>query len=388
MKIVIAADIFFPDIGGPATYSMRLATKLQQLGWDVQLVCYSDNFGIDQYPFAVTRVLRHGGVVYRYWRYFVTLKRLAKNADLIYAQGPVSSGLPAVLAAQLLGKRLVVKVVGDYAWEQARNLNRTEVGIDDFQQASLSGKVALLKRIEIWACKRADQVIVPSQYLKKIVSGWGIDSARISVVHNGISFAEPHADVDSQDPHIIVSIGRLVPWKGFATLIELLPNFLSINENFRLMILGYGPDHDKLIRRARELGVQDHVEIKKVTHQFRDEYLKLAGIFVLNTGYEGLSHTLLEVMAVGVPIVTTTVGGNPEVIVDGENGFLVEFNNKQQLTEAILKLYNDKELRKRFIARGREVLPNFTVDTMLENTVALLMSVVSAALVNANQRPR
>lgn len=373
MKLLIAADIFPPDVGGPATYSHKLGTKLVNRGWKVDLVCYSDSWKEDGYAFNVHRVVRSKKLLHHYM-YFKQLYRLAKNTDLIYAMGPVSAGLPAMIVAKLLRKKIAVKVVGDYAWEQARNTQKTDLDIDDFQKQKLSGKVLLLKKIETWVCSSANQVIVPSEYLKKIVSGWGVNPKKISVIYNSISFDEPRANVEDQDPHIIISIGRLVPWKGFKVLIELLPDFLKIDERFRLIILGYGPDKKMLLDLARELGVQDHVEIKKVDHRIRDDYLKLSGIFVLNTGYEGLSHTLLEVLAVGVPIVTTDVGGNPEVIQDGKNGLLVEYNNKQQLTEAILKLYKDKELRKEFVENGRTVLPKFTFSKMIDDTAKLLKS--------------
>ena len=74
-----------------------------------------------------------------YYKYFKQLKELATDADLIYAQGPVGSGKPALKVKKQTNKKLVVKVVGDYAWEQARGAGKTELGIDAFQNQKFGG---------------------------------------------------------------------------------------------------------------------------------------------------------------------------------------------------------------------------------------------------------
>src|SRR3989344_5988696 len=99
-KIVFAAGIAAPDIGGPATYVEKLAGGQKQ-----PLISYSK--GLKKYP----KGLRH-------FLYFLGLLWLARNAYVIYAQNVTSAGLPALLAAKLLRKRLVLKIVCDAAWEQ------------------------------------------------------------------------------------------------------------------------------------------------------------------------------------------------------------------------------------------------------------------------------
>ena len=79
-----------------------------------------------------------------------------------------------------------------------------------------------------------------------------------------------------------------------------------------------------------KLNLKEKVFITNLDHQALLEELSGAGIFVLNTGYEGLSHTILEAMAAEVPIVTTNIGGNPELIENNQNGILVEYNNKEE----------------------------------------------------------
>ena len=97
------------------------------------------------------------------------------------------------------------------------------------------------------------------------------------------------------------------------------------------------------------------------------ERIKASDIFILNTGYEGFSHQLLEVMSVETPIITTAVGGNLELVDDGRNGFLVEYNDRKEIKTALKILLDNKNLSKQFTRSAKEKLKNFSLEKMLEN---------------------
>ncbi|MFA6215970.1 MAG: glycosyltransferase family 4 protein [Patescibacteria group bacterium] len=381
MKLIIAAEIFPPDIGGPATYSKKLAEELSRRGWKISLICYSTKLENDNYPFSVVRILRGQEMFKRYVQYFWHLLKLAnKDCDLIYAQGPVSSGLPAIVVRFLLSKKVVVKVVGDYAWEQARNSNQTEIGIDEFQKQNLSGKVGWLKKIEKFVCKNASKVIVPSEYLKKIVLGWGIGEDKIEVIYNsvGLSFSDWSIDSPKNDKEKwLVTAARLVPWKGIDTIIKLMPDLLKELPSLKFKIIGDGPQKEYLKHLIDELKLHDHVEmVGSLPREAVMGYLRLADLFILNSSYEGLSHVLIEALGCKTPILASNVGGNPELITDGQNGLLIEYNNQKQLKEAILKFYNDPELRQKFAENSKTVLKKFTAEEMFDKTTKALESVL------------
>ena len=369
-KVLIAAEIFEPDIGGPATYGKKIAEELTNRGFDVSLVCYSNKKEKDNYNFKITRVLRGRNSLSRYLKYFFTILKLGKDVDVIYAQGPVGSGLPVIMANFILKKKVIVKVVGDYAWEQARGLKVTDMGIDEFQNKNFGGKIGRLKNIESFVCKKASKVITPSNYLKNIVKGWGVPESQIIVVYNSATL--PQVSRQESDSDIILSIARLVPWKGFSLLIDLIPELLKVNPKFYLQILGDGPDKEKLQQQIKDLNLEDKISIKLVDHRQRDEILSRTNLFVLNTGYEGLSHTILETFAAGVPVITTNIGGNPELIENGVNGILVEHNNKEEIKKAILELYANSELRQKFVIKSKEVLNKFTAERMINDTIKVL----------------
>ena len=104
--------------------------------------------------------------------------------------------------------------------------------------------------------------------------------------------------------------------------------------------------------------------------------MKSADVFVLNSSYEGLSHLLIEALALGVPIIATRVGGNPEVITDGDNGLLVPAGDTAALANALARLLGDDTLRARLSARAKEAARRFSVEMMLSATSELMWDVV------------
>ncbi len=101
-------------------------------------------------------------------------------------------------------------------------------------------------------------------------------------------------------------------------------------------------------------------------------FMAAADIFVLNTGYEGFSHQILEAMSARMPVITTTACGNPEVVRQGENGFMVKYNDEFNLIEAIKTLWQTPELRKRFIEEGKKTAQYFSQEKMIEETIKTL----------------
>ncbi|MBU4284993.1 glycosyltransferase family 4 protein [Patescibacteria group bacterium] len=350
MKIVIASGIYPPDIGGPATYSQTTAREFTKQGINVSLICYSDKKQEDNENFKIVRILRKNKL-FRYLLYFWNLLKLARNCDVIYAQGPLAAGLPTMWVSKILRKKFVIKVVGDYAWEQGVNQFGVKELIEEFQNKKYNSRIERIRRIQKKVCKSADKIIVPSEFLKKIVKGWGINENKIKVIYNAFSGIENwKSEIENLnlDGDIIISAGRPEPWKGFDTLDEIMSDLLKENPKFKLVIA------------------------TKLSHNELMAYFKTSMIFVLNSGYEGFSHILLEAMACELPVITTNVCGNPEIVRNSYNGLLVEYNNKEQIKNAILRLWKDENLRRKFIENGKKTLEKFKLEIILEETLNVL----------------
>ena len=381
MKVVIASGIYPPDIGGPATYSQLIAGEFTKRNIDVSIVCYSDkkNEEMDKNDsFRVVRVARKNFLLFRYLVYFWNLFKLAKKCDTVYAQGPLSAGLPALVVTKILGKKFIVKIVGDYAWEQGINQFGVKDLIEEFQNKKYDRKTELMRRIQKFVVRRADKIVTPSEFLKKIVRGWGVKEEKIYVAYNAGPETEKITQVVPRpglEGDILISAGRLEPWKGMMALVEIMPDLLRENANFRLFIAGDGSLAEPVKLKVKELGLESKIALLgRVPHDELMSYFKASKIFVLNTAYEGLPHVTLEAMACGLPIVTTNVCGNPEVVKNGHNGFLVEYNSKEQLKEAILKIWEGNELRGKFISNGKKSLEKFTKEEMINKTLEVLES--------------
>jgi glycosyltransferase involved in cell wall biosynthesis len=370
-RILVATGIYPPEVGGPATYSKLLKEELPKYSKDkVRAIIL--NFGeVRKWP----KIIRH--LIY----FFKALYR-GQYCEVIYAQDPVSVGLPALWAAKILGKPFLLKIVGDYAWEQGV----ARFGVkDDLDTFSLQTKpygwyVRWLKKIESHVARQAKAIVVPSEYLKKIVSNWGISPDKIVVIYN--SFEPPKGLATKEiirkkmkvTGELVVSAGRLVAWKGFAGLIRLWPEILTKYPEAKLLIIGDGPEKNNLEKLIAELGLFDSVLLTgKLERQLLLVYLKIADVFVLNTGYEGFSHQLLEVASVGTPMVTTNVGGNSEIIKNGVSGLLVEYNNQTELTAGIIKILANPELARRLSTEAVGRVQEFSLERMITNLIRLIL---------------
>lgn len=367
MKVLIATGLFPPEIGGPATYSKLLRDKFPEQGISVDVLPFRDVRG---FP----KIIRHIA-------YFVKVLKRGKDADIIFAQDPVSVGLPASIAAKILRKRFFLKVVGDYAWEQGVQRFGVQDLLDPFSKKrnGYQFPVLVLKRIERCVAESAENIIVPSRYLKQIVANWGIDEKKIHVIYNTFSASQIKESKEALrsafklNGKVMVSVGRLVPWKGFSLLIELIPELIKTNPDIKLLIIGEGPGFYELQQLVSNLKLENSVKLLgKLAHDTVLKYLKAADLFVLNTGYEGFSHQLLEVMASGTPLITTAVGGNTELIENNVSGILVQYNDKEGIKNAIKKVLSDLSFAKKISSNAEKKVGEFNENRMIQETIKQL----------------
>lgn len=370
MKILVATGIFPPQIGGPATYSKLIYDELPKKGIAAEIATFGDY--LDK-----PKLIRH-------FLYFRELLRKSADADMIYALDPVSVGLPALFASQVMRRKLVLRIAGDYAWEQGSQRFGVTDMLDDFAKAykKYPWQVRVLKKIEKYVADGAVRIIVPSGYLKKIVADWGVPPEKISVVYNGFNVVVTKALKPSirkrlgLSGSVIVSAGRLVPWKGMKELVEIMPELLSSVKDAMLVIIGDGPEEASLKALAKQLGVEERVKFTgRLSQNDLFEYVKAADVFALNTSYEGLSHLVLETMAIGTPVITTNVGGNPETIQNGKTGILLAPNDTSGFKKAIMELLSEKAISFMVAQNAKKAVARFTDEAMLENIAAELKKI-------------
>ena len=184
---------------------------------------------------------------------------------------------------------------------------------------------------------------------KRLPSNKVSNPARVQVIGNGVDLtrfmAVPRLDARRQlglpaDAEVLVSVGTLVERKGFHRVIECLPGLLAVHPMLHFVIVGgAGPEGDmgaELKSLVRALGLDDRVHfLGPLPNDRLKVALSAADVFVLATSYEGWANVFLEAMACGLPVVTTDVGGNAQVVNNRSLGRIVPFGDTRRLQEAI-----------------------------------------------------
>ncbi|HWJ04850.1 MAG TPA: glycosyltransferase [Steroidobacteraceae bacterium] len=174
-----------------------------------------------------------------------------------------------------------------------------------------------------------------------------------------------------EGPLTIGTIGRLDPVKNQAALIDAVHALRHRFPRLRLLIVGDGPLRDALRRHAADAGLADAVEFTGARSDTPD-LLRRMDLFVLPSINEGISNTILEAMATGLPVVATRVGGNPELVADGATGALYDPARAGALEDALVPYLADAPRRHAHGRAGRErVVQNFSLEAMVQRYQAL-----------------
>ncbi len=333
MKLVIATPLYPPEIGGPATYAELLFNWLPERGIETELIKFSD--------------VRYLPKIIRHYAYYRRVLKFSRCSDMILALDPVSVGLPAMKAAKKTGKPFVVKIVGDYAWEQGQQRFGIAQDLDEFVRTEQKNLfVKNLQRIQKYVAQNATKIIVPSEYLKNIVIQWGIRKEKITIINNSIQLPAHIPMFEKKEGEfLVVSAGRRVPWKGF----EAVERLQKERPHWRVFIASNLP-------REQAIG-----------------WMKTADVFVLNSHYEGFPHVLVEAMTLGTPVIATDTRGNREVA--GESALYIPPGDEKALKKAVMDTENDYKAARARALIGQTRMKQFGVNFMLDVTADFFKSI-------------
>lgn len=198
---------------------------------------------------------------------------------------------------------------------------------------------------------------------------------RIKIINNGVDFSRMNPPVDIAEKKRELGIGESCKVIGTAARLEAIKNIPMMLRTFKLvhsvlpdsclMIAGDGSQSGNLKVLANDLGIQDSVKFIGLRFDMPEIY-RLMDVFLLTSFTEGISVTLIEAMASGVPGVVTDVGGNPEVVSDGVSGYLVPFDADALLAERVVALLSEPSLAEQMGSRARKrAVEHFSFDTMM-----------------------
>jgi glycosyltransferase involved in cell wall biosynthesis len=372
LRIVLPTGIFPPDIGGPASYVPRIAKALAARGHSVEVVTLAEAPAAGgEFPFPVRRIRRGMARIPRMMETIRTVRVLARAGDLIYANGLF---IEAAIAAALDGKPLVMKVVGDWAWERASNQRIGDRDMLDFQSRRQPFRFELVKALRSAVTRRADRVIVASRFFSGIVAGWGVRPERLEIIPNAIEpFPEaPPAALPAFGGCTLVLAARLIPFKRIDELIRMV----AARADLRLVMVGDGPERANLERLAGELKINERVIFTGTVPRAEvGSYLRAADAMVINSANETFSFSVLEGFAAGIPVIACDAGSVPELIANGQNGMLYPQGDLNALSAAVTRLISEPGLREKLSRGGRKALAErFPWEKLVDRTEAVLQA--------------
>jgi phosphatidylinositol alpha-1,6-mannosyltransferase len=256
--------------------------------------------------------------------------------------------LPAAwLVTRLRGARLILIIHGLEAWTPSH------------------------KYLAKWFARRVDAFIAVSKYSAERFTKWsGVSMNRAFILPNCVDLQKfrPQgrdptliARHDLKSSKVILTVGRLVSedrYKGFDPVIEVMPELIRRFGNLKYMIVGDGPDRQRLEAKVDGLGLANHVIFAGyVPESEKPAYYNLADVYAMPSRGEGFGIVLLEAAACGVPIVGSQVDGSREALLDGKLGQLVDPGDRSQLIQTITKTLEDGSSRLR-----SELIENFATE--------------------------
>ena len=278
---------------------------------------------------------------------FIARLRRSFAFDVIDAHFTYPDGLAAVLLGKLFRTPAVITIRGTHDIRNARSR---------------------LRRMQIrWALEAAAGVIAVSDSLRSFAEQLGIDGRRIRVIPNGIDtdrfLPGNRADARARlglpaDRTILLSVGAIGEGKGQHRVVEALTELVGCHAGLLYVVVG-GDVHNDPGRRAldavvRSAGLGGHVRLVGARpHDEVPAWLAAADLFCLATSSEGWCNSITESLACGLPVVTTAVGGNPEIVRDGEDGFLVPFWDRAAFVQSVLQALNRKWDRRAIASHAR-----------------------------------
>lgn len=209
------------------------------------------------------------------------------------------------------------------------------------------------QRLRDWSYRKAEKLVLQTEDMKKCFAE---DIRKKSaVIPNPVSEHIPEPFMGERKKRV-VSVARLQPQKNHKLLLNAFAGFCKIYPDYELHIFGIGELEEELRQQAKNLHIEEKVVFRGFSSNVQQEIWDSA-MFVLSSDYEGISNSLIEALAMGVPVISTDcpVGGSRMYIEDGVSGLLTPVGDAKALTEAMIKVAGDPEFSRRLSVNGAKV---------------------------------
>ena len=294
----------------------------------------------------------------------------AEKLDLLHVHYAIPHSISAILARESIKDRFYLPVI--------TTLHGTDITLVGADRSYLP--------ITRYALQQSDGVTAVSQFLKKATIET-FDFDEVEVIPNFICASDYRRQEDSElkrqlapnGEFLLVHVSNFRAVKRPVDCVEILARVREKGFEARLVLVGDGPESSAVRHRARQLDMIDHCEFVGKQPKIVD-YISIADLVLLPSEQESFGLSALEAQACEVPVIATRIGGIPEVINDGESGFLSEIGNIEKMGSDAAILLRDEELRRSFGARGRELaISRYSTEKIIPQYIAYYEKVIEAS---------
>jgi glycosyltransferase involved in cell wall biosynthesis len=221
--------------------------------------------------------------------------------------------------------------------------------------------------------KNVDVFTAPSKYIQNMAK---TDVSPIIHLPNFIDLQKFHELTNNYN---LLFVGRLEKMKGTEFLIRAISLIINVFPQTTLTIVGDGPDKADLFNLTNKLQLEKYIQfVGWVEHKDLDTYYeKASSVVVPSSWVEAFGIVILEAMSAGRPVIATNIGGIPEIIDDGVNGYLVKPENPEQIAEKVIKLFSEESLLKDLGRNARKKAEEFSIDKYVDNLEKIYIEVMS-----------
>ncbi len=309
MRILITTGVFEPDIGGPATYAHMLATGLVTKKEDVVVLTFSDSKYVDtdaRYPFTLRRIVRSKNKILNRIKFLFVAAPYVWRAHLVYTLDWFAVGFPVAILAALFRKPYIVRVGGDYLWEQRYLESGQEpVSLREFydkrfhQRHEYRSFYSIINRV----LSNAIRVVFNSDKQRELyLQYYDLDPHKVATIENPVPSVNIARGVVGRKEFVFW--GRLIVMKNVASLVRAFAK--ARIPGYTLVIIGEGPRREELHTLIRELGMEDRITMhESMPRDAVLERVKDSRAFVLPSWTDIAPNQVHEALALGLPALVT-----------------------------------------------------------------------------------
>lgn len=355
MKILLTG---FPTMGGSGMITTRLGLELAELGHDIHFLFYKRPFFLKDSDrkanITFHQVERLNYALFKDIGSPFTIQSASKMAkvireekiDIVHSHYAIPHAVSSYLASKMTSVKTVVTTHGSDVHTLGNHEGYNET-------------ISL-------ALKETNLVTSVSNFLaRKTEKVYNLQENSVPVIYDFVN-TDQFKPMDNEREFSLIQASNFRPVKQIPLLVEMFAKIADNFPNWKLKLVGDGPEVTTTLRKTRQMKVRDQVEFLGVQRKIPEIFAK-SSILVSSSRIESFGLTIAEAMACGTPVWAPYVGGIPELCEDGVTGYLYDLENKDEAVEKLASMMEDEVKRKKMgIAARKRVLENFSIDIIIK----------------------